>query len=76
MAYYINSKRFILYVRLHFETVKNFCTAAKVSRNTFYKVLRKPYKTKNPPSFTRFFNLLNNSLEDGKYDYEFFWRKA
>lgn len=77
MNYYcINKKRFILMVKLHFDTVVNFVNKAGVSRTAFYKVLNKQYKTKNPPSFTRFFNLLNSEVEDGKYDYEIFWRKA
>ena len=75
MPYYLNKKRVISYVRFHFGSVKNFCTALKISRAAFYKTMNKGYKTKNPPAFTRMFNLLNNSLEDGKYDYEIFWKK-
>lgn len=73
-VYRINSKRFICFVMLHFDTVKNFCKVAGISRQRFYFVLNKTYKNKEPETFTRLFNCLNDSLEDGKYDYELFWR--
>lgn len=74
--YQINKKRFILTVMLHFETVKNFCTVAKISRTRFYALLTKKYATKRPEGFVRLFDILNDSLNDGKYDYELFWRSS
>lgn len=75
MSFYINKKRFISTVKFHFDSVKDFCKLAGMSRNNFYKILSKPYKTKYPPAFSRLFNLLNYSIEDGKYSYEIFWKK-
>ena len=74
--YQINKRRFITTIMLHFETVSNFCTLAEISRSRFYRVLNLKYATKQPKSFMRLFNLLNDNLEDGKYDIELFWRKA
>ena len=72
--YKINERRFITIIMFHFETVKNFCTKAEISRSRFYRILNLSYTTKEPASFVRLFNLLNDSLEDGKYDYDLFWR--
>lgn len=72
--YKINKRRFITIIMFHFETVKNFCTKAGISRSRFYRILSLSYTNKEPASFVRLFNLLNDSLEDGKYDYDLFWR--
>ena len=75
-VYRINKKRFICFVMLHFDTVKNFCTVAGISRQRFYYVLSKEYKSKESETFLRLFKCLNDSLVDGKYDYNLFWRKS
>ena len=73
--YHIQKRRFITTIMFHFETVRNFCTKANISRARFYRILSLSYATKEPEAFVRLFNLLNDSLEDGKYDYDLFWRK-
>ena len=73
--YQIQKRRFITIIMFHFETVKNFCTKAEISRARFYSILNRSYTTNKPESFVRLYNLLNDNLEDCEYDYEIFWRK-
>lgn len=73
--YQIQKRRFITTIMFHFGTVKNFCNKAGIARQRFYRILDSKYATKNPKAFVRLYNLLNDSLEDGKYDYDLFWRK-
>ena len=73
--YQIQKRRFITLVMFHFGTVKEFCEGAGISRQRFYKILNKSYKTKSPEAFVRLYDLLNKGLEDGQYDYDLFWRK-
>lgn len=72
--YHINKRRFITTVMYHFETVSNFCKVANISRPRFYKIMNLHFTTKNPPTFSKFLDLLNEKSGQ-KYDPEIFWSK-
>lgn len=72
-VYRINKKRFIFTVLWHFETVKNFCKVAGISRQRFYYVLNKTYKNKTSETFTKLLKCLNTNSEEAQYDHNFFW---
>lgn len=69
----INKRRFISFVMYHYGTVGSFCEKAGISRSRFYAILNKQFK-RNSPAFKRLYDLLNEALDGGTYDYDLFWR--